>query len=262
MFDAIGYNYPPCTSAPTITQQPASQNACAGDTVSFSVVSSDPAVFYQWRRGNNDLTDDGHFFGTQTATLVITNVTTADAATNYNCVVSDAQGCFTVSNNAELTVSDTVPTIVSQPQDVTVNEGDTIILAVQTDNPLAQTFQWRKDGVPLSDDARISGSTTSALTITPAQLADAGSYDVVVSDLSGLCSVTSNPAIVTVNTGGTTCPEDLNGDGNIDLQDLSVLLNNFGSTNATPADGDIDGDGDVDLTDLSSLLNAFGTTCP
>ena len=262
MFDAIGYDYPPCTSAPTITQQPADQQACVGDTVSFTVVSSDPAVFYQWRRGNTDLTDDGHFFGTQSPTLVITGVTAADAASNYNCVISDAQGCFTVSENAALTVSDALPTIVSQPQDVTVNEGETIILAVQTDNPLAQTFQWRKDGVPLSDDARISGSTSSALTITPAQLSDAGSYDVVVSDLSGLCSVISDPATVTVNTGGTTCPEDLNGDGVIDLQDLSVLLNNFGSTGASPGDGDIDGDGDVDLTDLSALLNAFGTSCP
>ncbi len=166
MFDAIGYDYPPCTAPPTIAQQPADQEACVGDTVSFTVVSSDPAVFYQWRRGNTDLTDDGHFFGTQSPTLVITGVTAADAASNYNCVISDAQGCFTVSENAALTVSDALPTIVSQPQDVTVNEGETIILAVQTDNPLAQTFQWRKDGVPLSDDARISGSTSSALTTT------------------------------------------------------------------------------------------------
>jgi hypothetical protein len=30
---------------------------------------------------------------------------------------------------------------------------------------------------------------------------------------------------------------------------------------ATPADGDLDGDADVDLTDLALLLAAFGTTC-
>jgi len=62
--------------------------------------------------------------------------------------------------------------------------------------------------------------------------------------------------------GVPPCPGDLNGDGVVDLLDLSVLLNNFGSGGATPADGDLDGDGDVDLIDLSTLLGTFGTYCP
>ncbi len=61
--------------------------------------------------------------------------------------------------------------------------------------------------------------------------------------------------------GCTACSGDLDGDNDVDLADLSVLLANFGSGNATPAMGDLDGDGDVDLTDLSGLLSAFGTTC-
>ena len=58
------------------------------------------------------------------------------------------------------------------------------------------------------------------------------------------------------------CTGDLDGDNDVDLTDLSVLLANFGTTSgADPADGDLDGDGDVDLTDLSSLLALFGTQC-
>jgi len=57
------------------------------------------------------------------------------------------------------------------------------------------------------------------------------------------------------------CPADLNGDGDVDLVDLSITLSNFGSSGADPEDGDLDGDGDVDLTDLSTLLSLFGTTC-
>jgi len=57
------------------------------------------------------------------------------------------------------------------------------------------------------------------------------------------------------------CPGDLNGDGVINLEDLAMLLANYGATGAAPEDGDLDGDGDVDLSDLSALLAVYGTTC-
>ena len=59
------------------------------------------------------------------------------------------------------------------------------------------------------------------------------------------------------------CPGDLDGDGDRDLTDLSVLLSNFGiGTGAQPEDGDMNGDGDVDLTDLSTFLSVFALPCP
>ncbi len=58
-----------------------------------------------------------------------------------------------------------------------------------------------------------------------------------------------------------TRPTDLNLDGNVDLDDLSIMLVHFGSTGAAPEDGDVDGDGDVDLDDLSLLLVDFGSSC-
>jgi len=58
------------------------------------------------------------------------------------------------------------------------------------------------------------------------------------------------------------CPGDLDGDLDIDLEDLTVLLSNFGTpSGATREDGDVDGDGDVDLSDLTVLLAAYGTMC-
>lgn len=58
---------------------------------------------------------------------------------------------------------------------------------------------------------------------------------------------------------------DINGDCLVDINDLAVLLSNFGTaTGATFADGDIDpagGDGDVDITDLAIMLSDFGTNC-
>ncbi len=42
------------------------------------------------------------------------------------------------------------------------------------------SFQWYHDGVPLSDDGRILGSTTSLLTIVNATLADRGEYQLAI----------------------------------------------------------------------------------
>ena len=59
------------------------------------------------------------------------------------------------------------------------------------------------------------------------------------------------------------CIGDLNGDGVVDLTDLSIMLSNFGTpSGATFAQGDMNGDGDVDLEDLAQLLAAFGKNCP
>lgn len=59
------------------------------------------------------------------------------------------------------------------------------------------------------------------------------------------------------------CPADLNGDGSVELGDLSTLLAHFGETSdVDPEDGDIDDDQDVDLGDLAFLLGRFGETCP
>ncbi len=58
------------------------------------------------------------------------------------------------------------------------------------------------------------------------------------------------------------CIGDLDGDSDIDLADLSIMLAHYGQTGGmTYADGDLDGDGDVDLADLSLLLAVYGQSC-
>jgi len=58
------------------------------------------------------------------------------------------------------------------------------------------------------------------------------------------------------------CPGDLDGDNDVDLSDLAILLSNYGMTaGAEYEDGDLDGDGDVDLADLSALLANYRRPC-
>ncbi len=55
-------------------------------------------------------------------------------------------------------------------------------------------------------------------------------------------------------------PGDANLDGTVDLSDLSILLDNFGTTTTAWTSGNFNQRSAVDLTDLSDVLNNFGTT--
>jgi hypothetical protein len=254
-----------CDEPQFVVQPEPSQEVCAGDTVLLSVQVDIAMPDYQWRRGTTELVDDGvHIIGATSSTLLIVDVTPADQATDYNCFVTNlADGCTAASNDAEIIVDEDVPVILSQPQDLTVTEGDVASFAVGVDIPQLYTYQWRRDGLDLSDDARHIGTTTHTLTITPVELGDAGVLDCVVThQLGGMCATTSDGAVLTV-TEAQECPGDLDGDGDVDLSDLSQLLANYGTNGgAAPEDGDLDGDGDVDLSDLSALLAVYGTQCP
>lgn len=60
----------------------------------------------------------------------------------------------------------------------------------------ALTYQWRRNGTPLSNSARISGVNTPVLTITDLRASDANSYTVTVSTPTS--NLTSNPALLSV----------------------------------------------------------------
>ncbi len=243
---------------PPITVQPAAdQTLCGGETAILFTSSNILFPVYQWYKGNTALTDSADLIGSASPVLYFPSLKTSQAG-DYHCVVSDAiTGCLTETQEATVNVRQAT-TITSNPASQSVSVGGFAVFAVSTLEPSFQsTYEWRRNGVALIDDGRIGGATTSTLIITGATPADAGEYDVLVTNVFSGCASESQAATLSV---AGICPGDVNGDGVVDLGDLGILLANFGMP-GTPATGDLNNDGVVDLTDLGVVLAEFGTDC-
>jgi hypothetical protein len=59
----------------------------------------------------------------------------------------------------------------------------------------------------------------------------------------------------------TPCPGDANGGGQVNFDDMTTVLANFGSTTASYGLGDADGSGQVNFDDMTTVLANFGTVC-
>lgn len=94
--------------APQFTTQPANQSVALGQSVSFTVVAAgSPAPTYQWQRFRvgdstfSNLSDDGTYSGTTTATLTINSVATQMGSDLYRAVAANGNGTAN-SNVAQL----------------------------------------------------------------------------------------------------------------------------------------------------------------
>jgi gliding motility-associated-like protein/uncharacterized repeat protein (TIGR01451 family) len=174
-------------TSPTITSQPNNQTVCPGSSVSFSVAATGAALTYQWRKGIVNLVNGGNISGVTTATLVINPANISDTSSFYNVVIGGACSPNATSLNASLLIN-TLPTITSQPNSQTVCAGSPASFSV-TATGTALTYQWRKGIVNLVNGGNISGVTTPALTINPANISDTSSFYNVV--ISGACSPNS-----------------------------------------------------------------------
>ena len=89
-----------------------------------------------------------------------------------------------------------VPAFFTQPSSQINDVGTTAHFGAVATGSAPLSYQWRKDGVNVSDGPRISGAATPALAISNVGAADVAGYSLVVTNTSG--AATSEVAILTV----------------------------------------------------------------
>ncbi|MGN6645782.1 MAG: immunoglobulin domain-containing protein, partial [Cytophaga sp.] len=196
--DTYWSKYQECNSVPVISTQPASKTICAGTTLNLSIVATGSALTYQWKKGGVALTDGGTVSGATTANLSITSVVAGDAGT-YTCVVSSC-GNNVTSGNAVVTINQP-PSITTQPVSSSICTGSNTSFSVSATGTLL-TYQWKLDGVNISNNAVYGGANAATLNLVAPTTAHQGTYTV---DITGTCSpvVTSNGVTLTVGSGIT-----------------------------------------------------------
>ncbi len=140
-----------------------------------------------------------------------------------------------------------------QPFAQTVPEGEPVTFSVEACAGTGETYRWRRDGVELFDDGRITGAATKTLNILSVEPADAGDYDVVITGPCG--SGASQPAALQINP---YCPSDFNRDGFVTGEDFDEFIALFVS-----GDGAADFNGDTFVTgeDFDVFVEAFAAGC-
>ncbi len=241
---------------PQISLQPSPQAVCEGEPFSFSVAAT-TTVTYQWRKNTVNI-------GGATSPILNGTATLGDVG-SYDCVLTNSCGS-TTSNAVAMTVN-SGPAITTQPVGSTVNSGAPASLNVVATGTAPVSYQWRRNLVNLTNTVPYSGADSSTLNISAVTNAEAGSFDVVVTDDCG--SLTSTAVVIDITTG---CPADLdNGtgtgtpDGGIDINDLLFFLNKF---EAGAIEADLDNgsglgvpDGGIDINDLLFFLSHFEAGC-
>ena len=144
---------------------------CEGSNVLLKAITG-TGYIYQWRKNGVNIASQTQSNYTATTTGL------------YTVLVTNAEGCSTLSGDINITVTPRPASIILATGPLNFPQGGSVTLYVGT--AAGNIYQWKKDGVT------ITGATTESYTATTS-----GSYTVAITNAGG-CQVVSLPAVVTV----------------------------------------------------------------
>jgi hypothetical protein len=168
-----------------VTGDPVTRTVTVGSPVQFGFTGTLPAgTTFQWRKNGAAIP------GATNATFIITSATLGDAG-DYTVVTTNGNVTSTSNTATLIVVTGNPPTITTQPVSQTVTAGAPVQFSVSVTSVTNVTYQWRKNGAP------ITGASNAVFSIGSTTVADSGTYTVAVTNAGGV--VISNAATLTVN---------------------------------------------------------------
>ena len=199
----------------TVTIQPTNQVVFVGNNAIFNAqvtaTAGEIVTAYTWQMSTSSSGPFTNITGATTATCTLPNVQLSDAGYYFVKVTyssGSTNGLVSVSGLATLIIPDQAR-IVTQPQTgVILPTGTNVTFSVSALGSPPLGYQWRRNGANLADAGRISGSTTTNLTIANLATSDTGSYTVVVTNT--YTAVTSQVATLNVYIAPTVTVQPTN----------------------------------------------------
>ncbi len=188
VFNEVQVELVPAATPPSISTQPVDESIFVGQTATFTAIADgSPPFSYQWYY--NDTTLITNATG---PSLTINNAQLSDTG-GYSVLVSNAVSSV-LSSSAQLVVTvATPPSIVTQPQNLTVLPGQNATFSVVAGGSDPLSYQWY-----YNTNTLLTNATGDTLTLSNVQPVAAGTYSVIVTNLVG--STNSAFAILSVNT--------------------------------------------------------------
>lgn len=181
--ESIQYT-PPAGTPPSITKEPVGQSLIVGGLISLDVDADGTGPLkYDWFRGNTHVSGVSDTFSKANALI-------SDSG-NYVVRISNPIGAIT-SAVAVVTINaaPVAPSITLQPVGLSITEGAEARFTVQATGTAPLSYQWS------NGDGNIPGANSASYVIPAAQLGDADTFRVRVSNSVGF--VDSDPAVLTV----------------------------------------------------------------
>jgi len=175
---------------PTITLDITDQDVCENTQVFFTV-EAEGATGYQWQSRDNTSSEWFEIQGENASTLSVM-ASAGISGRQYRCVVSGEGNTSISSAIATLTISPT-PSVITQPNDLTVCEGIEAELSVVASTSL---YQWLYKPNGETEWIDIEGENQSTLVITATSQLNQAQYQCRLSNRG--CSVLSGIATLTV----------------------------------------------------------------
>ncbi|HZM06209.1 MAG TPA: immunoglobulin domain-containing protein, partial [Candidatus Saccharimonadales bacterium] len=167
---------------PVITGQPLGSTNLVGGTAALNATATGDALTYQWKQNGTKVP------GATNASYSITNIQTAAAGT-YTVTVTNLTGSITSAGATLWVVAPLIITV--QPASQTAGVGSNVVLSVvASDGSPPLYYQW------FNSTNLLASATDAILALNDAQLADSGSYYVVITN--GYTVVTSAVGILSV----------------------------------------------------------------